>query len=92
MFINLSGQSLPAVTLENVSRAVSNGVMHSQLSTLSDQGNVKLIVESYINAKAHWKDHISFRVVTRDGGYPKLQLLDDVTTWLPGTIKPLFTL
>lgn len=37
----------------------------------------------------------NFRVGTYDQMYPKLHLTDDVTTWLPGTVKvsaPFYTL
>ena len=71
--------------MEDVSRAASNDKMHSKLSTLADPGDVKLVVESFVDSKAHWRDIVNFRVVTKDGGYPKIHLVDDVTTWREGT-------
>ena len=83
---------MSTLTVEDASRAASNDKMHSKLSTLADAGDVKLIVESFVDSKAHWRDIVNFRVVTKDGGYPKIHLVDDVTTWRAGTLMYKVTL
>ena len=91
-YIHFSGAGLSTLTVEDASRAASNDKMHSKLSTLADAGDVKLIVESFVDSKAHWRDIVNFRVVTKDGGYPKIHLVDDVTTWRAGTLMYKVTL
>lgn len=80
------GDSVTSVAIEDVSRAVTNGEMFARSSTVSEDGQVKLSSESYINEKQHWRDNVNFKAMTRDGGFPKLALLDDASTWHEGKV------
>ena len=84
-----AGTGLPALVTEDVSRAVTNGIMYAQSSMVSDNGNVKLTAESYIHEKARWREYVNFKAITKDGGFPKLKLIDDVSTWRIGNIEDL---
>ncbi|XP_069121969.1 cell surface hyaluronidase-like [Argopecten irradians] len=39
------------------------------------------IVESYIDKLEKWKSHIDLRILDTDYAYPKLDVIDDVTSW-----------
>ncbi|XP_033732108.1 cell surface hyaluronidase-like [Pecten maximus] len=41
----------------------------------------KYIVESYIDKLEKWKSHIDLRILDTDYAYPKLDVIDDVTSW-----------
>ena len=53
---------------------------------VSDNGNVKLTCESYIDEKQGWRDYVNFKAMTKDGGFPKLRLLEDASTWKEGVV------
>ena len=84
LYFKATGTS-PLVT-ENVSRAVKSGVMYARSAMVSDNGNVKLTCESYIdeNRANDWQNYVDFKAMTKDGGFPKLRLLEDASTWKEG--------
>ena len=75
---------MTTLVTENVTRAVKNGIMYARSSMVSDNGNVKLTCESYVDERQRWKDYVNFKAITKDGGFPKLSLLEDTSTWKEG--------
>lgn len=74
-----------AVLREAISVFHTDGdVMDSKSDVIPTGRDVKVSVESRVDQKRDWLSFVNFRVTTRDGAYPKLDLLDDSSTWRPG--------
>lgn len=58
--------------------------MLAKSAYLPPSTSVKVSVESYVDQKRSWLSVFNVRISTLDGAYPKLNLVDDVSTWQQG--------
>ncbi|XP_060573519.1 cell surface hyaluronidase-like [Ruditapes philippinarum] len=70
------------IFVEDITRFRYDGdTMLSRSALLPKQTSTKVSVESYVDQKHSWLSYLNIRVSTIDGAFPKLDMIDDTSTW-----------